>query len=228
MTYVNCDLFLSYLVFVQVKDVKPLILFCILLTKGDVEDNFELKIESIVDGCNDIWVSNQERMCGQQSFPLEKKKLSEAVFIRLSPCQARHVLFTYQFLHLIFFFYYAKPAKKGFIALFITYNRSMIVVCNCGSLKRSPSDFWYLSIWGENVLPHYVALGVIYCLEKNATTWLTELAVHPLYWKQVLEPLHWKQVLGPLLMLQELDGVCHENNWVLPTYHLSQSDGKTI
>ncbi|CAL0324048.1 unnamed protein product [Lupinus luteus] len=25
---------------------------------------------------------------------------------------------------------------------------------------------------------------------------------------------------------QELDGVCHENNWILPTYHVSHSDGK--
>ncbi|XP_057456273.1 uncharacterized protein LOC130747365 isoform X3 [Lotus japonicus] len=53
----------------------------------DGEDEFELKIESIIEGCNDVWVRNQERTCGQQSFPLKRKRLSEAVFIALSPCQ---------------------------------------------------------------------------------------------------------------------------------------------
>ncbi|XP_027355087.1 uncharacterized protein LOC113864994 isoform X2 [Abrus precatorius] len=80
-----------------------------MLTDG--EDDFELKIESIIEGCNDTWGRNQERTCGQQSLPIKRKKLSEAVFITQSPCQ-------------------------------------------------------------------------------------------------------------------ELDGVCHENNWVTPTYHISQSDGK--
>jgi len=29
-------------------------------------------------------------------------------------------------------------------------------------------------------------------------------------------------------ILQELDDICRTNNWILPTYHLSQSEGKAI
>lgn len=28
--------------------------------------------------------------------------------------------------------------------------------------------------------------------------------------------------------MQELDDICHINNWILPSYKLSQSDGKTL
>ncbi|TKY67451.1 hypothetical protein E2542_SST10345 [Spatholobus suberectus] len=56
-----------------------------LLTEG--EDDFKLKIESIIEGCNDTWVRNQERTCEQQSLPLKRKKLSEAVITTQSPCQ---------------------------------------------------------------------------------------------------------------------------------------------
>ncbi|KHN06212.1 hypothetical protein glysoja_031654 [Glycine soja] len=68
-----------------------------MLTDG--EDDFKLKIESIVEGCNDTWVRNQERMREQQSLPLKRKKLSEAVFLTQSPCQESHILFTYNTCH---------------------------------------------------------------------------------------------------------------------------------
>lgn len=69
----------------------------VLFTKVDGEDDFELKIESIIEGCNDIWVRNQEKMVKHQSLSpcTKRKKLSEAVFIMQSPCQARDVLFTH-------------------------------------------------------------------------------------------------------------------------------------
>ncbi|XP_014521141.1 uncharacterized protein LOC106777845 isoform X2 [Vigna radiata var. radiata] len=54
---------------------------------SDGEDNFRLKIESIIEGCNGTWLSNQERAFGQQIQPLKRKKLSEAVFITQSSCQ---------------------------------------------------------------------------------------------------------------------------------------------
>ncbi|QCD88448.1 hypothetical protein DEO72_LG3g2996 [Vigna unguiculata] len=54
---------------------------------SDGEDNFRLKIESIIEGCNDTWLKNQERVFGQQISPLKRKKLSEAVFIKQSSCQ---------------------------------------------------------------------------------------------------------------------------------------------
>ncbi|BAT90827.1 hypothetical protein VIGAN_06211600 [Vigna angularis var. angularis] len=54
---------------------------------SDGEDNFRLKIESIIEGCNGTWLWNQERVCGQQIPPLKRKKLSEAVFITQSSCQ---------------------------------------------------------------------------------------------------------------------------------------------
>ncbi|KAL2592098.1 hypothetical protein AAZV13_12G048200 [Glycine max] len=56
-----------------------------MLTDG--EDNFKLKIESIIEGCNGTWVRNQERTSEQQSLPFERKKLSEAVFLTQSPFQ---------------------------------------------------------------------------------------------------------------------------------------------
>ncbi|KAK7341586.1 hypothetical protein VNO80_24521 [Phaseolus coccineus] len=56
-----------------------------ILTDG--EDNFGLKIESVIEGCNDTWLRNQERVYRQPSSPLKRKKLSEAVFITQSPCQ---------------------------------------------------------------------------------------------------------------------------------------------
>ncbi|KAL9296512.1 hypothetical protein ACSQ67_022408 [Phaseolus vulgaris] len=56
-----------------------------ILTDG--EDNFGLKIESVIGGCNDTWLRNQERVYRQPSSPLKRKKLSEAVFITQSPCQ---------------------------------------------------------------------------------------------------------------------------------------------
>ncbi|CAJ1933317.1 unnamed protein product [Sphenostylis stenocarpa] len=55
---------------------------------SDGEDDFKLKIESIIEGCNGTWLSNQERVFGQQSLPLKRKKLSEAVFFTQSPSQA--------------------------------------------------------------------------------------------------------------------------------------------
>jgi len=61
----------------------------------DGEDNFGLKIESVIGGCNDTWLRNQERVYRQPSSPLKRKKLSEAVFITQSPCQVSNVLFTY-------------------------------------------------------------------------------------------------------------------------------------
>ncbi|WVZ03247.1 hypothetical protein V8G54_024053 [Vigna mungo] len=52
-----------------------------------IYQTLELKIESIIEGCNGTWLSNQERVFGQQIQPLKRKKLSEAVFITQSSCQ---------------------------------------------------------------------------------------------------------------------------------------------
>lgn len=80
------------------KDEHSLILFCILLVDG--EDDFELKIESIIESCNDI-VTNQERIYENQSFPLKSEKLSEAIFSTQSPCQVIHsiylLVYTFEF-----------------------------------------------------------------------------------------------------------------------------------
>ncbi|XP_027191809.1 uncharacterized protein [Cicer arietinum] len=46
-----------------------------MLTDG--KDNFELKIESIIEGCNGVLAANQEGMGRQQSFPFKSKNLSE-------------------------------------------------------------------------------------------------------------------------------------------------------
>jgi len=54
-------------------------------TNVDGEDNFRLKIESIIEGYNDTWLWNQERVFLQQSSPPKRKKLSEGVFITQSP-----------------------------------------------------------------------------------------------------------------------------------------------
>ncbi|KAF1899662.1 hypothetical protein Lal_00019792 [Lupinus albus] len=67
-----------------------------MLTDG--EDHFELKIESIIEGCNDISAKNQERMVGHQGLlpPFTKRnKLSEAELD--SVCHANNwVLPTFQ------------------------------------------------------------------------------------------------------------------------------------
>lgn len=58
----------------------------------------ELKIESIIDGCNDTCLRNQGRTCqsleGHQCLlpSVKRKRLSEAVLSLQTPCQARHVL----------------------------------------------------------------------------------------------------------------------------------------
>ncbi|XP_019458320.1 PREDICTED: uncharacterized protein LOC109358510 isoform X2 [Lupinus angustifolius] len=57
-----------------------------------VEDELEIKIESIIEGCNDIWVRNQGRMCQHnenQCSPacFKRKRLSEAVLTMRSSCQ---------------------------------------------------------------------------------------------------------------------------------------------
>ncbi|KAK7262576.1 hypothetical protein RJT34_30150 [Clitoria ternatea] len=50
-------------------------------------DDFVMQIESIVEGCNDIWLKSQGRTSGQQSLSLKRKNLSDAVFMTKSPCQ---------------------------------------------------------------------------------------------------------------------------------------------
>jgi hypothetical protein len=62
------------------------------------EDDFELKLESIIEGCNGTWLRNQGRMCqylDDQCLPpsVKSKRLTEAVLTLQSPCQARHVLY---------------------------------------------------------------------------------------------------------------------------------------
>lgn len=71
-----------------------LIYFSVFWINVDGEDDFKLNIESIIEGCNNTWVRNQET-CGQPSLPLKRKKLSEAIIIPQSPCQASHILFTF-------------------------------------------------------------------------------------------------------------------------------------
>ncbi|CAI8616660.1 unnamed protein product [Vicia faba] len=46
-----------------------------MLTDG--KDDYESMIECIMEGCNDVSVTNQEGMGGQQSFPRKKRNLSE-------------------------------------------------------------------------------------------------------------------------------------------------------
>lgn len=79
--------------------VKSYCCVCVFLTKVGGEDDLELKIESIIEGCNDTWVRNQGRMCqhleDQCLPPFKRKRLTEAVFSVQSPCQARHVLINY-------------------------------------------------------------------------------------------------------------------------------------
>ncbi|KAK7261607.1 hypothetical protein RIF29_27922 [Crotalaria pallida] len=55
------------------------------------DDDFELKIDSIIEGCNDIWGRNRRRcqhledQCSPPCF--KSKRLTEAVLTPLSPCQ---------------------------------------------------------------------------------------------------------------------------------------------
>jgi hypothetical protein len=35
-------------------------------------------------------------------------------------------------------------------------------------------------------------------------------------------------LITPCILWQELDSVCNENNWILPTYCVFSSDGKII
>jgi len=70
---------------------------CVFLSNVGEEDDFELKLESIIEGCNGTWLRNQGRMCqylDDQCLPpsVKSKKLTEAVLTLQSPCQARHVL----------------------------------------------------------------------------------------------------------------------------------------
>jgi hypothetical protein len=62
----------------------------------------ELKIDSIIEGCNGTWLWNQGRMCpylqGQCLPPsVKSRRLTEAVLTLQSPCQARHVLISIYF-----------------------------------------------------------------------------------------------------------------------------------
>jgi len=65
------------------------------LKKVGGEDELDVNVESILEGCNDTWVRNQGRMCQHledQSLPPQNKRrrFTEAVFIKRSTCQARH------------------------------------------------------------------------------------------------------------------------------------------
>lgn len=62
--------------------------YCVLLTCVDGKDDYESMIECIMEGCNDVSVTNQEGMGGQQSFP-RKRDLSELQ----SSCQARYSIY---------------------------------------------------------------------------------------------------------------------------------------
>lgn len=72
------------------------------LTRIGSEDDMELKIESIIEGCNDVAVSTREST-GQHredvySTPCSKRKrLSEAVLVMQNPCQARCALLAFAF-----------------------------------------------------------------------------------------------------------------------------------
>lgn len=75
---------------------------CVFLTKVGGDDDLELKIDSIIEGCNDICVRNQGRIyrhLEDQSSPpcFKRKRLTEAVLTMQSPCQARHVSMNYWF-----------------------------------------------------------------------------------------------------------------------------------
>lgn len=63
--------------------------YCVLLTCVDGKDDYESMIECIMEGCNDVSVTNQEDMGGQQSFPRKKRDFSELQ----SSCQARHSIY---------------------------------------------------------------------------------------------------------------------------------------
>ncbi|RZB62796.1 uncharacterized protein LOC114388245 isoform X1 [Glycine soja] len=61
-----------------------------MLTRG--EDDLELSIESLIEGCNDTWVRNQGRTCQHledQHLPpyIKQRRLTEAVLIMQSPCE---------------------------------------------------------------------------------------------------------------------------------------------
>jgi len=87
------DLFI-YLNFVDIKDEKTIA--CVFLKKVGGEDDLELSIESLIEGCNDTWVRNQGRTCQHledQHLPpyIKQRRLTEAVLIMQSPCEARHL-----------------------------------------------------------------------------------------------------------------------------------------
>jgi hypothetical protein len=76
---------------------KAIACICVFLTNLGEEDDTELKIDSIIEGCNGTWLRNQGRMCqyleGQCLRPsVKSKRLTEAVLTLQSPCEARHVL----------------------------------------------------------------------------------------------------------------------------------------
>ncbi|GAU29102.1 hypothetical protein TSUD_58680, partial [Trifolium subterraneum] len=61
------------------------------------EDDFDLKVDSIIEVCNGTSLRNQGRMCqyleGQCLPPsVKSRRLTEAVLTLQSPCEARHVL----------------------------------------------------------------------------------------------------------------------------------------
>lgn len=76
-------------------------------------------------------------------------------------------------------------------------------------------------IYFGNGLISYETYARIHKIKCQNMTYLTLHANHLLY-------LFWKQLLRTPFILQDLDGICHENNWVLPTYHISQPNGKTV
>ena len=69
----------------------------LIITGG--EDDLALKIESIIEGCNDVCLRSitQERTCQQlddQCLPqnFKRKRFSEAVFSMQNPCQASFII----------------------------------------------------------------------------------------------------------------------------------------
>ncbi|CAJ1955566.1 unnamed protein product [Sphenostylis stenocarpa] len=116
-----------------------------MLTSG--EDELELKIESIIEGCNDAFVRNQGRISQNLedqslSRPIQQRRLTEAVLIMQSP-----------FIFVIF------------------------VVFDCVDLRAE-----------------FVELG-------------------------------WELDFEEKVLNNELDGICHENSWLLPIYRVSELDG---
>jgi len=78
----------------MVKDDKTIA--CVFLTKVGGEDDLELSIESLIEGCNDTCVRNQGRTCQHlkdQRLPpyIKRRRLTKAVLIMQSPCEARHL-----------------------------------------------------------------------------------------------------------------------------------------